>query len=160
MTAMIRFWVTGIVLSAAFAGVVIARPTWLEVLGVEMASQEQPRSYTILGPGETGRVLVARCEAKGQIMDRLRTREMNLFEAAAWFRQISLQPAQHVERSWQYYEGNSQEEKLCRQVIVWATSYLAQLMPASELELLLVELEGQLADRLCAEGGVDLPSWQ
>ena len=160
MNAMIRFWMTGIVLSAAFAGVAIARPTWLGVLGVEMASRERPGSYDILGPDELGRVLTVRCKAKGEIIDRLRTRDLTLFEAAAWFRQVNLEPAQYVEKSWRHYEGNSEEEKLCRQVIAWAKSSLSSRMPASELELFLSGLEGQLAGWLCAEGRVELASWQ
>lgn len=160
MIAMIRFWITGIVLSATLAGVAIARPTWLEVLGVEMGSRVQPNSTIISGPGELARVLAMRCQAKSQIIGRLRTRELNLFVAAAWFRHISQEPAQYVERHWQQYEGHTEEEKLCRQVISWAASALSSQMPASELHLLLTELEGQLATRLCADGRVELPSFQ
>ena len=160
MTATIRFWMTGIVLSAAFTGVAIAWPAWLEVLGVERASQKYPSSYTVLGPCKEGQVLAARCEAKSQILDRLRTRELNLFVAAAWFRHINQESAQYVGRHSKQYEGNTEEEKLCRQVISWAASCLSGQMPASELQLLLAELEGQLANRLCAEGRVDLPSFQ
>ena len=144
-------------MSAALVGVAIARPAWLEVLGVEMASRVRPHGHVVVEPGKEVRVYAARRAAKGQIIDQLRSRELNLFEAAAWFRHIGLEPAQNADRSWRRFEGDSEGERLCRLVILWAANYLSGQMPASELRFFVAELEGQLADRLCAEGWVELP---
>ena len=152
MLAMIRFYGTGIVLSAALVGVVLARPAWLEAFGVELPSQQQSGSYLVLGPSEACRVAELRIKAKVEIVDRLRAREMNLFEAAAWFGRLNQEPEKFVDRSWQMLPGDTDEEKLCRQVIGWTKNTLKNSMPSSELALLLTELEGQLSNRLRTRG--------
>ena len=53
--------------------------------------------------------------------------------------------------------GQTDEEKLCRLVILWAKSLLREKLPASQLERLLADLDAALADRLRRDGRIDPP---
>lgn len=157
MTSLIRRYAAGIVSSLALAGVCVAFPQWPEALGLEVASrQREPRSE-VSAPGPQCAVLKARIEAKAQIIARLRAGELDLFEAAGWFGCVNREPAEFADHSWRTLPGGSDEEKLCRQVILWVRGFLTQSVPESELDSFVGGLEARLSARLCDRGGVELP---
>ena len=159
MTAMIRFYATGIVLTTALAGVIVARPEWLEILGVEVATRQQSQTRLVHGPAEACALYEARSQAKTAIVNQLQAGELDLFQAAAWFHHINQTPVQDRDRSWLLIQGDSAEEKQCWQVINWARSHFEDSMPPSELDLFIRKLEGQLSNRLSEHGRIELASW-
>ena len=160
MIALIRFYGTGIVLSVALAGASVVCPRWPELLGLEVASRRQTGSREGLAPGKGCEVYKARIDAKVQIVTRLRAGELDLFEAAAWFACVNQEPAEYADKTWEYTPGNSKEEKLCRQVILWAKAHLSHSTPESAVDLFVEELEAKLSARLCERGRVELPDWR
>ena len=120
MTAMIRFYATGIVLSAAIAGVAVTWPAWLGILTVEIATRQQSQTRLVLGPAEECAVYETRIKAKNAIVNQLQAGELDLFQAAAWFRHVSQKPV--GDRTGLLIESDSDGEKQCQQVISWAKS--------------------------------------
>ena len=159
MTAMLRFYAAGIVLAVAIAGVAVVRPAWLAILGVEIATRQQSQTRLVIGPAEEYAVYEARDKAKTAIVNQLQAGELDLFQAAAWFRHVNQERPHCSDRAWLLIQGDSDEEKQCRQVISWARSYFEDSMPPSERAVLMTKLEGQLSDRLCERDRIELPSW-
>jgi hypothetical protein len=160
MTAMIRFYGTGILMSIALVGVSVVCPRWPEVFGIEVASRPRARGHEVSEPGRECQVFNARIDAKAQIISRLRAGELDLFEATAWFASVNREPADFVDNSWMVMPGDSNEEKMCRQVILWSKGCLTRSMPESELGLFIEKLEAQLSARLCERGRIELPDWR
>jgi hypothetical protein len=145
-------------LGSAFLAAVMARPDWLRAIGVEVAA---------LGPvGNGGSGVVyepsARCDvrerrylAKVEVVARLVAGELDLFGAAAWFRDLNHEPPDYQEMGYLHMPGDSAEEKLCRQVIIWVKGWCHGL--AREGELLLTKLEAALDSRLRRGGQIELP---
>ena len=103
-------------------------------------------------PGDTFLVIT-------NIVNQLQAGELDLFQAAAWFRHVNQERPHCSDRAWLLIQGDSDEEKQCRQVISWARSYFEDSMPPSERAVLMTKLEGQLSDRLCERDRIELPSW-
>ena len=159
MTATIRFYTTGLVMAVALVGVAVAQPAWLADLGIEIAQQpRQSRQQTqvVFGTAEEYVVYEAKDKAKNAIVNQLRSGELDLFQAANWFRHVNQELSRNRDRALSSVEGNSDDEKHCRQVIRWAKSYFENSMPSSELALLVTKLEGQLSDRLRQGGRIEL----
>lgn len=160
MTTMLRFYVTGLALAAGLTGIVTSQPTWLAAVGIEVATLQPAINQEVMVPDAVCHMYQQRITAKIAVMKRLRSGELNLFEAATWFRYLNQEPTKHIDHAWKHFPGESDEEKVCRQVIVWAKGHFSGLVPESELEQLLAKLEQQLSDRLCERGRVELPMWQ
>ena len=160
MKTMIYRYAAGIAASIALAGSCLAFPQWPQALGLEVASARPAQSSLVLEPGTKCDVFKARIGAKSQIIERLRGGELDLFEAAGWFGHVNHEPAEFADRSWQFLPGDSDEEKLCRQVILWARGHLGQSMPPSEFDTFIADLEARLSARLRDRGRVELPEWR
>jgi hypothetical protein len=116
----------------------------------------EQRSGLLLPTPEQTRVIQARIEAKEAVADRLLAGELVLLEAAAWFRRLNDNPPEYRVDAHLCFPGNSDGEKLCRQVIEWARHPLKSLPPESRAEAL-GRLEDELG-RLLAEGAeIELP---
>ena len=160
MTTPMRRYATGIVSSLALASVCVAFPQWPQVLGLEVATAHRVRDSEVTAPGPKCEVFKARIDAKSQIIARLKAGDLDLFEAAGWFGCVDREPAEFADRSWQNLPGGSDEEKLCRQVILWVRGNLSEPKPQSELDSFVAELEARLSARLCDCGRVELPEWR
>lgn len=111
----------------------------------------------VMEPGEAALVVQQRMKAKTKVVERLVAGELTLVQAAAWFRQLNDTPWEHrcdYRRQW---PGNSDGEKLCRQVIAWTRSDLQFRMPESQASALLCQLEGELEMILAERDTVELP---
>ena len=160
MTTLICRYAAGIVSSLALAGACLAFPQWPKVLGLEVATAQRRSASEVTAPGPQCEVFKARIEAKTQIIARLRSGELNLFEAAGWFACVNREPAEFADHSWRNLPGGSDEEKLCRQVIFWVRGNLAHAMPESEMDSFVAGLEARLSARLRDGGRVELPEWR
>jgi hypothetical protein len=96
--------------------------------------------------------------AKSRVIEQLLGGQIDLLEAAAWFRYLNETPEECPGESLETWPGTEPEEKLCRQVIEYATARIRHLGPESEVEKLVHRLERQLADILERPGGLVLPS--
>lgn len=102
-----------------------------------------------------------RIHGKWHIIDALRERRQTLFEAAAMFRSLDQMPPA---TNWEYfrfrYQGDSDEERHCRQVISWME---ASLPPESvETDATVVRLRAELEEAI-KHGPPPLPDigrWQ
>jgi len=100
--------------------------------------------------------LAKRIAAKTRIIQLLHTGEMNLFQAAAWFRYLNTEGD-----SAQYFPnllpGASVEEKMCRQVIHWLVCSRRGHSPDAELRAMQRRLEAELTAHMARHGKVVLP---
>lgn len=133
-----------------------ARSHWLD----HRPSADAASCLEISPPNEHSKVALKRINARYRITDQLLAREITLFEAAAWFRFLNESPSNYPEQTWRLIPGATDEEKLCRQVILWMTNRLAGgRQPSAQAEEVIRALEKNLADHLAANGGrVVLPS--
>jgi hypothetical protein len=136
--------------SLAFA-VLAAQPDWLRP---DPASR--PTSILLAAPDEKSRIMQDRMAARTKVVERLLAQEINLVEAAAWFRELNDNPP-HLRCDYRsQWPGDSDGEKLCRQVINWAEIHLHGLRTPSEAQEIVSRLRDEL-DRLVCQGPVELP---
>lgn len=151
------FCLKTLVIALVTAGTVLAfaGPDWARLLGAGRASAGY---RLVLAQSEESAVSVQRSIAKDQVIGRLMAGELSLVEAAAWFRYLNDNPAEHP-MDYRYHEtGDSDEEKLCRQVIAWVRNRLqAESASDSQIEVVVGRLERELDARLARDGRVELP---
>jgi hypothetical protein len=97
-----------------------------------------------------------RIEAKRRVVSQVMAGELTLFEAGAWFRFLNETPPGFTCEC-RHVPGDSEEEKACRQVILWAEDELrwrGLLESAADLS---ARLEKQLAAHQAEHGRVVLP---
>jgi hypothetical protein len=97
-----------------------------------------------------------RIKAKYAITQRVIAGEMGLLEAAAWFGSLNETPADCPDENWRNFPGQSDGEKLCRQVLAWVTSYAEKQLPGDEQVVLLQALEEELQQHIARYGRVKL----
>src|SRR5215212_5848266 len=101
MAAALRFYGIGLLLSAGMATTAVVMPGWLEALGVEFPPPAAPKASCLLSaPAPQVEVLRKRLEAKQRVMAQLEAGELDLFEAAAWFRYLDGEPAEYAEHGY------------------------------------------------------------
>jgi hypothetical protein len=121
------------------------------------ASHREPRSTLLAEPPEEVRRATARIQAKSLAIDDLLDGQTTLLEVAATFRAINAtNPAitRALRRDW---PGDSDAEKVCRQVIGWAGLRAQERHGASHAELTVARLERELEDLLARSCALDLP---
>src|SRR5260370_29933598 len=98
------------------------------------ASSRPPSSNVFLPAGEEIEVLRRRGLARERVVDRLLEGEMSLPQAAAWFRYLNDNPREYRLNYRELWPGNSDGEKLCRQVIQWVKNHLHHRGKESQTE--------------------------
>lgn len=151
MLASLRWIAPLTVLGMIALALVVAEPTWLR-----SASAEQ-HVFLIQAPGEQVQIVQARMTAKSRVVDRLLAGELTLLEAAAYFRELNDKPSNYPCAYRLAWPGDSDGEKLCRQVIEWATSRCKVTRTPSERDEITRRLENELDRLLCQGGPVELP---
>jgi hypothetical protein len=142
-----------IALATAVAVLALVGPDWAKWLGSRRASA----GAAAVEQSETSKVLLRRIAAKDEVIDRLLAGDLTLLEAAAWFRRLNADPP-HLAMDYSMLAGDSEEEKVCRQVISWVGHHLAmKAASASEAHDVVHRLEGELQERLRRDGRVELP---
>jgi hypothetical protein len=91
--------------------------------------------------------------AREQIVGSLIREEITLPEAAAYFRRLDQFRHGRLPSSFSHYPGDSDEERVCRQVIRYTA---VQFPEGPQRDEVVARLEYELAEELCG-GGVRLP---
>jgi hypothetical protein len=116
-----------------------------------------PDSGLLLPPGPEVRTLRLRIDTRIQIADQVLAGELSLVQAAARFRQLNNDSPQHRVFLHQY-PGNSDGEKLCRQVIEWADNRVRDWpLTPDEMEATLCPLRRELEALLEQKDEIALP---
>ncbi len=97
-----------------------------------------------------------RIAAKDRIAERLLAGEVTLPEAAAVFDRLFERAGLRTE-ALRAYEGSSEGEILCRQVVAWVENKLSLERSPGEAEAVRRRLEAQLRKLLAERGTVELP---
>ena len=100
-------------------------------------------------------VLIARCEERQAIIDRLAAGRISLFEAAAEFKRLNAQPNPSAYRFFKELPGDNDDERTCWQVISWLEANSRQL-PPSQQHLLLDHVKAELREYKACYGTVVL----
>jgi hypothetical protein len=143
MTMAIRGLVGLIILAGGLAGAGLARPD-LAVLDRQ-------------GETDTEQYALRRLHAKHEIILALMARDLGLFEAAAWFRELNSSPPEFPAQGWQRLPGRCDDEKICRQVIFWARAQMLDTMPTCQVQAQVQQMEGELEAHIARHGKVILP---
>jgi hypothetical protein len=117
----------GVVLTVALAAALL-RPEWARDLGLPPC----PRTATVNAPPPESEVLAMitaaqrRIEARSRIVTALLDGRITLFEAAAGFQRLNRESSIPLLMN---FPGDSQEERVCWQVIQWAQLELGKRTP-------------------------------
>jgi len=98
-----------------------------------------------------------RNKAKRAITLQVLDRDLTLFEAAAWFGYLNECPGECPDLYRALVPGATNEEKLCRQVILWVRIEGKSALPPGQAEQEAQNLEEMLAAHLARHGKVILP---
>jgi hypothetical protein len=154
MTTSLRWTAPLTAVAVTLAVLAVARPDWVCFDPMPSAGRA---SILLSGPPEESRLLQKRIDWKNSVADRLVDGELTLAEAAAWFRYLNENPPHFQTEYRSVWPGDSDGEKLCRQVIGWVRARLYPTRPASEIEVLTIRLEEQLCALLAQGDAVELP---
>ena len=158
MTDAIRFFCALLLVGAGLALVVILSPRWLPAVGGEPATFDRAIGPVHLSePSREAVVGASRIAAKAQVIGRLVARELDLFEAASHFRALNHEPPEFRQFEYRRLPGSTDEEKLCRQVILWVETHVGEHLPPREAARRVAELKATLASRLREGGAIVLP---
>ncbi|HZT82744.1 MAG TPA: hypothetical protein VFA26_21115 [Gemmataceae bacterium] len=137
--------------AAAVIALALIGPRWLP--GPEGASGQDEENVL----DRQLRAVVQRLEKKQQVIAALLGGRLSLLEAAARFRELNETPSELPNHSYRIlFEGKSDEERLCRQVIAWAYNE-AEVSSPEGARAVRRRLEAELAEHLARHGTVVLP---
>lgn len=154
MTTSLR-WTAPLTAGAVLLAVLaVARPDWI---CFDPTPSSGRASTLVSGPPEEARVVQRRIDWKNAVADRLVDGEMTLAEAAAWFGYLNDNPPQRPTDYRSIWPGDSDGEKLCRNVIAWVEARLYPSRTPSEIGQIVNRLEEQLCALLAQGGAVELP---
>lgn len=159
MTASLRLLSSLVVLLAGLVGLGSTPLGWWSAMlptAPRTRGVEETRSMAI-PPSRTNQLLLRRISLKTEFLDQLAGGTLSLFEVAAWFRFLNLEPATLPDYGWRTFPGASDEEKVCRQVLHWHLARMSSRLPSSEAVAMHNCLEEELAKHLARHGRVILP---
>jgi hypothetical protein len=120
----------------AFFGIALttlngANPDWVRKVGLDfwnlpdLLKEQEACSRRVDELNATDKRLLVNCGGRARVVERVADGSMSLFEAAAAFRAMNYGSGQAVP-DWfrEHYPQASDEERLCRQVIVWSGNHL------------------------------------
>lgn len=151
MPAVSRFLFPGLLLSLAVAAIATlwnsSRPN-----GVEVAKPSWTMEAASAPPAEV-EIIRLRDAAKNRVAAQVMAGELDLFEAAAHFRQINHEPPELMQLGYRLLPGATDEEKLCREVIQWVKFRQSRQATHGEAMKAVAGLEIVLASRWGVESG-------
>ena len=119
--------------------------------------KEEARHSRIMD--EQVHALVLRIRSKSHITDEVIASRLSLLEAAAQFRILNrMPPSVSEEQARSQFAGDTEEERLCREVIHWVATAMRESEPFLSAAVY-VHLESQLNDHL-QRGPLGLPDGQ
>jgi hypothetical protein len=101
-------------------------------------------------------VLIARCQDRRVIVDQLSEGHMTLFEAAAEFKRLNREPSPSQYNAVAAMPGDSDNERVCWQVIYWLDANTRHL-PPSQRQAVLERVKSDLSEHRACHGNVILP---
>jgi hypothetical protein len=149
-------------LTTVFAGFNFARPTWAAGTGADVwalpelvhSLEEEQAKFTELD--ERGRHIHMRAEGRQRVVTEVIAGRTTLLDAAA-----SIQELNRLDTGGPKFgatsRGNSEGERLCRQVIRWVDGALSEQSP-EDRDPVVRRLEQDLSDLMRADGTVHLPA--
>jgi hypothetical protein len=108
-------------------------------------------------PSEKTVTVMGRLKVKRDVVKRLLEGELTLLEAGAWFRHVNDNPPDCPCEFRNFMRGDSDGEKVCRQVIAWVRGHLIDALPESQVLLTVRKLEDELDALVAEHGTVELP---
>jgi hypothetical protein len=131
MTSLTRLLAATVVAIGLLVGVLSVRPAWLSAAGLDFWSL--PELYARLeSENRQSDELDQRCkgvfrriESKQDVLQALNEGHLSLVEAAARFGEFNRQEPETMAYIREMYAGQSDEERLCRQVLSWVRAELS-----------------------------------
>jgi hypothetical protein len=162
MIAMTRLTLVLLLLLCALAVLGGARPQWLASLGwdglglsdLRTIVDAQRRQAEIIHNRE---IVTRRLWGKVEVARDVVAGRTTLFEAAAAFRKLEEMTAEYIIYPRKLYPGETEEERLCHQVISWAGNEAYTTSPCQG-EALAQRLEEELREHIWRHGTVRLPA--
>src|SRR5262245_9033102 len=108
-----------LLLVAVFMGLGVAKVGWVRQPKRKAIRWDDP-------PSNEMKALERRIKAREEIARQVVNKEMTLFEAAAWFSHLNEKASLPRKAFWEKVSGKSDNEKLCRQVLVWVREHLIE----------------------------------
>jgi hypothetical protein len=142
-------------LACLLAAVMALRPGWLVPQPDPPA--RRPGIELVHPPDARLELLARRREFKAEVVLRLLDGNLTLVEAAGRFRRLNTSPPGVEDVSWKSQPGADDGERLCNQVIVWASVELDRTHTPSEAAARVAALSRELHDHVARHGGVQLP---
>jgi hypothetical protein len=125
----------------------------LDLGALRVILNAQLRETEILNNEE---IVRRRLRAKHEITCELLEGRLSLFEAAARFGKLEEQTSEYIGYSRDPHPGETVEERLCRQVIMWANQEAA-VRPYGEPQLRVGRLQEELQEHIRQHSAVRLP---
>jgi hypothetical protein len=119
----------------------------LAAFALDDASHPAGRAAAVAPPPREVEVFRLREAAKLRVVAQVMAGGLDLFGAAAHFRQINHEPPELVQIGYRRLPGATDEEKLCREVILWVRSQNPGRAGPGEAGRIVAELEDALEGR-------------
>jgi hypothetical protein len=162
MNTVARWFVSILFVTALLAGASYLRPDWAIALGIDLEDlprlqarieREQRRQADLDEQEERALRHVAQ---RHEVVDRLIGGRLSLLEAAARFRDLTVDSPECLRYLRNRFPGASDEECFCRQVIGWVEIELKDRSPA-DVPRVVGRLEAELQEHRSRDGKVSLP---
>ena len=162
MTMLSRMLLCALAVTGLLFAVFSLRPDWAEAAGLDLwrvpalaaqVESEQEREEDLVA--ELAEVK-QRVYGKQQVADDVIAGRLDLFAAAARFRELTPPAIRQRHYMQLVYPDAGEEERYCRSVIGWIRGTL-QLRSPAEADRVVSRLEAELRERLRRDGRVSLP---
>jgi hypothetical protein len=144
---------------AVAAAAALVHSEWARDLGVDglaLGAPENGWGPATIDPGEEDLAVQRRILEKNRVAQELIDGRLTLVEAAAIFRRLNAMPPCSAGSLAHYCAGDSEAERLCRQVILWARTLAAGQSPYLA-DVTAARLEEELSRHMARHSTVILP---
>lgn len=158
MSASLRFLACLTLVTAGLLG--LARAQRVRDFAEQPPIGEKAWEVVIPSP-KLAEVVTRRIRAKAEVIDRMKEGDLTLFEAAGWFRHFNAEPPECSENRLHHFTGNTENERVCRQVISWAVGEMSNGASDTEIKAEEARLTRVLTEHMKQhQGNVILPGWE
>jgi hypothetical protein len=157
MSKILRLLAMVVLLLVVALAAALVQPDWARELGLHPGWAGRSGSSCVFPPDEKSLAMQARIAEKTRVTAQLLDGDLTLFEAAALFRRANEDGYPTLPPSLSLYQGDSEEETLCLQVIDWAEAQLLESFPRSGDWEIIAHLKDELRRHKEQNGKVILP---
>jgi hypothetical protein len=153
----------------AFFGIALTtlngtNPEWVRKVGLDfwnlpdLLQEQEDSARRDVELNESDKRLLVNCGGRARVVERIADGSMSLFEAAAAFRAMN-GGSGRVVPEWfrEHYPQASDEECLCRQVIVWSGNHLRAKGDPKRAAEVVARIEAVLEEHLREDRAIVLP---